>query len=55
MSSAKTIGAKLLRPSTVVAAALALAASSPAEAQTVKIGMILTYSGRDAALGEHVP
>jgi branched-chain amino acid transport system substrate-binding protein len=46
MTFAKTIGA--------VAAALSLSVLSPAEAQTVKIGMILTYSGRDAALGEQI-
>jgi branched-chain amino acid transport system substrate-binding protein len=46
MTFAKTTGA--------VAAALSLALLTPAEAQTVKIGMILTYSGRDAALGEQI-
>ncbi len=60
MSFTKMIGARLLRRGAVVAAALALVAApalfalAPAEAQTVKIGMILTYSGPDAALGEQI-
>jgi branched-chain amino acid transport system substrate-binding protein len=56
MSITKMIGAKLLRQGAVVVAALTLplVALIPAEAQTVKIGMILTYSGRDAALGEQI-
>jgi len=33
---------------------LALGGLGPAAAQTVKVGVILTYSGRDAALGEQI-
>jgi len=56
MRFAKMIGARLLRQGAVVVAALTLAlvALIPAEAQTIKIGMILTYSGPDAALGEQI-
>lgn len=54
MSLTKLIGAGLLRAGAVVAAALALMALTPAEAETIKIGVILTYSGRDAALGEQI-
>ncbi len=60
MSFAKMIGTGLVRQGAAVAAALALVAApalvapAPARAQTVKIGMILTYSGRDAALGQQI-
>ncbi len=60
MSLAKVIGTGLVRRCTGVAAALAIVAApalvapAPAAAQTVKIGVILTYSGRDAALGEQI-
>lgn len=33
---------------------LAVLAAMPARAETVKVGVILTYSGRDAALGEQI-
>ena len=60
MSFAKMIGSGLVRRGAGVAAALAIVAApalvapAPAAAQTVKIGVILTYSGRDAALGEQI-
>lgn len=60
MSFAKKIGAGLVRQgasgsaAVALVAALALVGPAPAEAQTVKIGMILTYSGPDAALGEQI-
>jgi len=56
MCFTKTILALLLRLRGVVAAALVLAPAGfgPAAAQTVKVGVILTYSGRDAALGEQI-
>lgn len=54
MSFATLTGAKILRHSAIAAAALMLSAFAAASAQTVKIGMILTYSGRDAALGEQI-
>ena len=59
MSFAKVIGTGLVRLAGVAAtlaivAAPALVAPVPAAAQTVKIGVILTYSGRDAALGEQI-
>lgn len=38
----------------IAATALTFPVLSVAQAQTVKIGMILTYSGRDAALGEQI-
>lgn len=55
MSVTRTTGASFLRCA-VLGAAMTLAFSmhSPAAAETVKIGMILTYSGRDAALGEQI-
>jgi branched-chain amino acid transport system substrate-binding protein len=56
MSFSKMIGAKLMRQAAIVVAALMLALVGliPAEAQTIKVGVILTYSGRDAALGEQI-
>jgi branched-chain amino acid transport system substrate-binding protein len=56
MSIIKMMFARLLRQGVVVAAALTLTlvAMIPAEAQTIKIGVILTYSGPDAALGEQI-
>lgn len=56
MSFTQRIGAKFHRRSAIIGAAMALAfaAHPPAAAETVKIGMILTYSGRDAALGEQI-
>jgi branched-chain amino acid transport system substrate-binding protein len=56
MGLARLMGAKLLRGGAVAGAALALAlmATGAATAQTVKVGVILTYSGRDAALGEQI-
>ena len=60
MSFAKMIGSGLVCRGAGVAAALAIVAApalvapAPAAAQTVKIGVILTYSGRDAALGEQI-
>jgi branched-chain amino acid transport system substrate-binding protein len=54
MSLIKMIVARLLRQGAVVVAALTLVALIPAEAQTIKIGVILTYSGPDAALGEQI-
>lgn len=56
MSSTRTVGARFLRGGAVIGAAmmLALTAVAPAASETVKIGMILTYSGRDAALGEQI-
>jgi len=54
MSLARSIVA--LRSGVFIVATLLLAFvySAPASAQTVKIGVILTYSGRDAALGEQI-
>ena len=56
MMCTRGIGAKFLRCGAVIGAAMtiALAAHNSAAAETVKIGMILTYSGRDAALGEQI-
>jgi branched-chain amino acid transport system substrate-binding protein len=56
MSCTRRIGAKFLRCGAAIGAAMAiaLAAHGSAAAGTVKIGMILTYSGRDAALGEQI-
>jgi branched-chain amino acid transport system substrate-binding protein len=56
MSFTRTIGASFLRSGAVFGAAMMLASAmhSPAAAETIKIGMILTYSGRDAALGEQI-
>ncbi len=56
MSFTGTTGARFLRRGTVIGAAimLALAAATPAAAESIKIGVILTYSGRDAALGEQI-
>ncbi|MCF8152447.1 MAG: ABC transporter substrate-binding protein [Sulfuritalea sp.] len=56
MSSTGAVGARFLRRGAVIGAAmmLALTAVAPAASETVKIGMILTYSGRDAALGEQI-
>jgi len=54
MSIIKMMFARLLRQGVVVVAALTLVALIPAEAQTIKIGVILTYSGPDAALGEQI-
>ena len=50
----KKIGAGLLRQGLVVAAALTMTALAPVNAETIKVGVILTYSGRDAALGEQI-
>jgi branched-chain amino acid transport system substrate-binding protein len=46
----------LMQGRVLVTAALVLALGglAPAIAQTVKVGVILTYSGRDAALGEQI-
>lgn len=54
MSLTKKIGAELLRQGLVVAAALTMTALAPVNAETIKVGVILTYSGRDAALGEQI-
>ena len=56
MMCTRGIGAKFLRCGAAIGAAMtiALAAHNSAAAETVKIGMILTYSGRDAALGEQI-
>ena len=54
MNFTKKIGAGLLRQGLVVAAALTMAALAPVNAETIKVGVILTYSGRDAALGEQI-
>jgi branched-chain amino acid transport system substrate-binding protein len=56
MSIIKINIARLWRQGAVAAAVLTLVlvALIPAEAQTIKIGVILTYSGRDAALGEQI-
>jgi branched-chain amino acid transport system substrate-binding protein len=56
MSFSRITGASFLRCGAVFGAAMMLAAGmhSPASAETIKIGMILTYSGRDAALGEQI-
>lgn len=54
MGIAETLGARLLRRGALVGAALAFFTASAASAQTVKVGVILTYSGRDAALGEQI-
>lgn len=54
MSFTKKIGAGLLRQGLVVAAALTMTALAPVNAETIKVGVILTYSGRDAALGEQI-
>jgi branched-chain amino acid transport system substrate-binding protein len=53
VSFTKKIGSRLLRQG-LVAAALTMAALAPAKAETIKVGVILTYSGRDAALGEQI-
>lgn len=56
MSFMRTAGASVLRCGAILGAAMTLASivPSPAAAETIKIGMILTYSGRDAALGEQI-
>ena len=56
MRFAETSGSNPARRGFVVGAAmtLMLAAVAPAASETVKVGMILTYSGRDAALGEQI-
>ena len=54
MSFTKSIGGRLLRQGLIVAATLTMAALVPATAETIKIGVILTYSGSDAALGEQI-
>lgn len=54
MNHTKVIGAGLLCRGVVVAAALMISAIVPVEAQTIKVGLILTYSGSDAALGEQI-
>jgi branched-chain amino acid transport system substrate-binding protein len=54
VSFTKKIGAGLLRQGLVVAAALTMTALAPVNAETIKVGVILTYSGRDAALGEQI-
>lgn len=54
MNFSKMAGARFVRTAAVATAALALLAASPVEAETIKVGLILTYSGRDAALGEQV-
>ena len=54
MGIAKTLGARLLRGGALVGVALAFFAASAVSAQSVKVGVILTYSGRDAALGEQI-
>ncbi len=54
MSVSRESGAGRARVAAVVAGALMLLAAGHATAETVKVGMILTYSGRDAALGEQV-
>ncbi|MGB8893016.1 MAG: ABC transporter substrate-binding protein [Pseudolabrys sp.] len=54
MSLTKKIGGGLLRQGLVVAAALTMSALAPVNAETIKVGVILTYSGRDAALGEQI-
>ncbi|MGA7387699.1 MAG: ABC transporter substrate-binding protein [Pseudolabrys sp.] len=54
MSFTKKIGGGLLRQGLVVAAALTMSALAPVNAETIKVGVILTYSGRDAALGEQI-
>ena len=54
MSFTKKIGGGLLRQGLVVAAALMMSALAPVNAETIKVGVILTYSGRDAALGEQI-
>ncbi|MGA2893689.1 MAG: ABC transporter substrate-binding protein [Xanthobacteraceae bacterium] len=54
MSITKMVAAALLRRGIVVAAALMMSALAPVGAQTIRIGMILTYSGPDAALGEQI-
>ena len=52
----KMIAATFVRLGAVVAAVLmpALGGHDSAAAQTVKVGVIMTYSGRDAALGEQI-
>jgi branched-chain amino acid transport system substrate-binding protein len=54
VSFTKKIGAGLLRQGLVVAAALTMTALAPVNAETIRVGVILTYSGRDAALGEQI-
>lgn len=54
MSIAKLSGVRLWCQGVVVATALAISALTTVEAQTIKVGMILTYSGPDAALGEQI-
>ncbi|HEY1310084.1 MAG TPA: ABC transporter substrate-binding protein, partial [Pseudolabrys sp.] len=56
MNIIKMIVAQLSRHGAILVAALTitLVALVPAKAQTIKIGVILTYSGRDAALGEQI-
>src|SRR3974390_2649361 len=63
MSFTETRGARLLRLGTFIGAAIlvlgacllvVVAFSTPAAAEPIKIGVILTYSGRDAALGEQI-
>lgn len=49
-SGARFLGAAV----TGLAMTLGLVASTPAVSETIKIGMILTYSGRDAAFGEQI-
>lgn len=54
MQSIAKIGTRLGAGIACAALFLPLAIAQPAAAQTVKVGMILTYSGRDAALGEQI-
>jgi branched-chain amino acid transport system substrate-binding protein len=54
MQSITKIGVRLSAGIACAALFLPLVQAQPASAQTVKVGMILTYSGRDAALGEQI-
>lgn len=53
MSVTKMMGSRVLCR-VVVAAALTISVLTPIQAQTIKVGMILTFSGPDAALGEQI-
>jgi branched-chain amino acid transport system substrate-binding protein len=56
MNLTRILGANLSRGGAILGAAMMIASAmyNSAAAETIKIGMILTYSGRDAALGEQI-
>ena len=56
MNLTRILGASLSRCGAILGAAMMFTSAmhDSAAAETIKIGMILTYSGRDAALGEQI-